>query len=460
MERQREQAREHWKGSGEEGIAEIYKKLYGEGIRSTFVGYHERSSFSVATVLIRCGERVDAASTGDEVEIITEVTPFYGEAGGQIGDTGRISGGNSHLRVDSTIRPFPDMIVHRAKVLEGTLRLGEGVDLIVADNERSATARNHTATHLLQSALRQVLGEHIKQAGSLVTPERLRFDFTHFAPLTEEEIEQVETTVNDYIMENSGVNSQEMSTTEAMGSGAIALFGEKYGDKVRVVKVGDVSSELCGGTHVHAAGDIGFFKIISETGIAAGVRRIEALTGKGALHHVRQLEDERKRLASLLKSEGGDPVEKVERLILRQKELQREIDTLQSRLNASASADMMSDVKLVSGVNLLTVKLDKGDPKKMRELSDTLKERIGSGIIALACDNEGKANILVAVTKDLTGRFNAGRFIKAIAPVIGGSGGGKPDLAQAGGNEISKLNEALEMLPSLVESEQSAIGEK
>jgi alanyl-tRNA synthetase len=460
MERQREQAREHWKGSGEEGIAEIYKKLYGEGVRSNFSGYHERSSFSVATVLIRGGERVDSASTGDEVEIITEVTPFYGEAGGQIGDTGRISGGNSHLRVDSTIRPFPDMIVHRAKVLDGTLRLGEGVDLIVADNERSATARNHTATHLLQSALRQVLGEHIKQAGSLVTPERLRFDFTHFAPLTDEEIEQVETTVNGYIMENNGVNSQEMSTTEAMGSGAIALFGEKYGDKVRVVKVGDISSELCGGTHVHAAGDIGFFKIISETGIAAGVRRIEALTGKGALHHVRQLEDERKRLASLLKSEGGDPVEKVERLILRQKELQREIDTLQSRLNASASADMMSNVKVVSGVNLLTVKLDRGDPKKMRELSDTLKDKIGSGIIALACDNEGKANILVAVTKDLTGRFNAGRFIKAIAPVIGGSGGGKPDLAQAGGNDISKLNEALEMLPSLVESEQSAIGEK
>ena len=450
MERQREKAREHWKGSGEEGIAEIYKALYGEGVRSVFSGYHEQTSFSVISVLLQGGRRVDEAGPGEEVEIITEITPFYGEAGGQAGDTGRISTGNAHLRVDSTLRPFPDMIVHRAKVLDGKVLLGDGADLSVADNDRSATARNHTATHLLQSALRRVLGEHVKQAGSLVTPERLRFDFTHFAPMTSGELVEVEEIVNDFIMENSEVNSREMSAKDAMESGAIALFGEKYGDTVRVVRVGEVSSELCGGTHVHAAGNIGFFKTVSETGIAAGVRRIEALTGRGALRHVRQMEEERKKIATLVKSEGGDPAEKVERLITRQRELQREIETLQSRLNASASIDLLSEVRDVSGVKVLAIKVDKGDPKGMRELSDTLKERIGSGIIALGCESGGKANLLVAVTKDLTGRYHAGELIRKLAPIIGGSGGGKPDLAQAGGTIVEKLGEALDKLPGLI----------
>jgi alanyl-tRNA synthetase len=450
MERQREKAREHWKGSGEEGIAEIYKTLYAEGVRSAFSGYHEQTSFSVITVLLQGGRRVPEAGPGEDVEIITEITPFYGEAGGQAGDSGRISTGNAHLRVDSTLRPFPDMIVHRAMVLDGRVRQGDGADLSVADNERSATARNHTATHLLQSALRGVLGEHVKQAGSLVTPERLRFDFTHFAPLTSEELAQVEELVNDYIMENSGVNSTEMSARDAMESGATALFGEKYGDTVRVVKVGEVSSELCGGTHVHAAGDIGFFKIVTETGIAAGVRRIEALTGRGALRHVRQMEEERKRIASLVKAEGGDPAEKVERLLSRQRELQREIETLQSRLNASASIDLLSQARDVAGVKVLAIKVDKGDPKGMRELSDTLKERIGSGIIALGCESAGKANLLVAVTKDLVDRYHAGELIRKLAPIIGGSGGGKPDLAQAGGTQVEMLGAALDKLPELI----------
>ncbi len=450
MEMQREKAREHWKGSGEEGIAEIYKTLYTEGVRSAFVGYHEQTSFSVITVLLQGGRRIGEAGPGDEVEIITEITPFYGESGGQAGDTGRISTGNAHLRVDSTLRPFPDMIVHRAKVLDGRVRQGDGVDLNVADNDRSATARNHTATHLLQSALRAVLGEHVKQAGSLVTPERLRFDFTHFAPLTSGELAEVEEIVNDYIMGNSGVSSREMSAKDAMESGAIALFGEKYGDTVRVVKVGEVSSELCGGTHVHAAGDIGFFKIVTETGIAAGVRRIEALTGRGALRHVRQMEEERKKISSLVKAEGGDPTEKVERLIIRQKELQREIETLQSRLNASASADLLLEAKDVSGVKVLAIKVDQGDPKGMRELSDTLKNRIGSGIIALGCESAGKANLLVTVTKDLTDRYHAGELIRKLAPIIGGSGGGKPDLAQAGGTMVEKLAEALDKLSELI----------
>jgi alanyl-tRNA synthetase len=294
------------------------------------------------------------------------------------------------------------------------------------------------------------LGEHVKQAGSLVNPERLRFDFTHFAQMTAEELSRTEEIVNGFIMENTTVHSQEMLVEEAMESGATALFGEKYGDRVRVVKVGEVSSELCGGTHVRAAGDIGFFKIVTETGIAAGVRRIEALTGSGALHYTQRLEEERKRIAALLKAEGGDPVEKVEKLISRQKELQREIETLQARLNASASADLLSGVKEVAGVKILAIKVAKADPKGLRELADTLKDRVGSGIIVLGCENAGKANLLVAVTRDLTGRFRAGEIIGKLAPIIGGSGGGKPDLAQAGGGLVEKLDEALGKVHELI----------
>ncbi|HYS43673.1 MAG TPA: alanine--tRNA ligase, partial [Geobacteraceae bacterium] len=292
MERQREQAREHWKGSGEEGIAAIHKTLHSRGLRSRFVGYDEQTAYAPIVAILKNGVEVSEAQAGDEVEVITEITPFYGESGGQAGDTGCISTGSAHLRVTATLRPFLDLIVHLATVTEGTIAVGEAADLTVAVGERNATARNHTATHLLQSALREVLGDHIKQAGSLVTPDRLRFDFTHFSAMTPEEIRRVEDLVNGHIMANDDVHAREMAVQEAMESGATALFGEKYGDRVRVVRVGAVSSELCGGTHVHAAGDIGFFKIVTETGIAAGVRRIEALTGSGALAFVRQLEDE------------------------------------------------------------------------------------------------------------------------------------------------------------------------
>lgn len=450
MERQREQAREHWKGSGEEGVAEIYKNLYARGIRSRFVGYDEKTAYAVITALVQRGREVHEACPGEEVELITEVTPFYGESGGQAGDRGFISTGSAHLQVVDAVRPFPDLIVHRAKVMEGTVKSGEAADLTVAVDDRSATARNHTATHLLQSALKEVLGEHVKQAGSLVTPDRLRFDFTHFAALTSDELCRVEDMVNSLIMDNSDVNSQEMGVAEAMESGATALFGEKYGDRVRVVKVGQVSSELCGGTHVRAAGDIGFFKIVTETGIAAGVRRIEALTGSGALKYVQDMEEAQKKTAALLKAEGGDPVEKLEKLLSRQKELLREIETLQGRLNASKSTDLLESVREVAGVRVLATSVDMADPKGLRELSDTLKDRLGSGIVVLGCAGGGKANILVAVTRDLTSRFRAGDIIKSLAPIIGGSGGGKPEMAQAGGNEPHKLPEALEKVYSLI----------
>ncbi|ABQ24438.1 alanine--tRNA ligase [Geotalea uraniireducens] len=444
MERQRLQARENWKGSGEEGLAEIYKTLHGRGIRSAFVGYSEQTAYSAITAILREGAEVAEAVAGEMVEVVVDTTPFYGASGGQAGDTGVISTGSAHLRVVATSKPFPDLTVHRALVTEGTVKAGDAADLRVATEVRGATARNHTATHLLQSALRQVLGEHVKQAGSLVTAERLRFDFTHFSAMTVEELRRVENIVNTYVMDNADVKSLEMAATEAMQSGATALFGEKYGDRVRVVKVGEVSSELCGGTHVRAAGDIGFFKIVGEAGIAAGVRRIEALTGSGALEYVQQLEDEQRSIAVLVKAEGGTALDKVDRLLARQKELQREVEALQARLNASRSADLLAGARETNGIKVLAAKVEMDDPKGLRELADSLKDRLQSGVIVIGCVSAGKANLLVAVTKDLSDRLRAGDIIKSLAPIIGGSGGGKPELAQAGGTKPENLDEALE----------------
>ena len=450
MEKQRELARGHWKGSGEEQVSAVFKTLHGQGLRTTFTGYDERTAYSVITALLQDGNPVGSAEAGAEVDLVTESSPFYGESGGQAGDTGEISTGNAHLEVIATLKPLPDLIVHRARVREGSVKVGDAADLKVAVENRTATARNHTATHLLQAALRQVLGEHVKQSGSLVNNERLRFDFTHYSAMTGEELERVEDLVNSYIMDNSDVSSREMDIEKAMESGATALFDEKYGDTVRVVRVGEVSCELCGGTHVRASGDIGLFKILSEAGIAAGVRRIEALTGMEALRYTRRLEDDQKKIAAMVKAEGGETVERIQRIVARQKELQREIETLQGRLNASTSADLLSGVREIGGIKTLAVKVAVDDPKGLRDLSDTLKDRIGSGIIAIGTEKDGKATLLVAVTKDLTSRFKAGDLIKGLAPIIGGSGGGKPELAQAGGSLPEKLDEALEKLYELV----------
>lgn len=450
MDKQREQAREHWKGSGEERVSAVYKNLHGQGLRTTFTGYDERTAYAVVTALLRDGTPVESAEAGMDVDVITEATPFYGESGGQAGDSGEISTGNAHLDVITTLKPLPDLTVHRARVREGVIKVGDAADLKVTGETRNATTRNHTATHLLQAALRQVLGDHVKQSGSLVDNERLRFDFTHFSAMTQEEIERVEDLVNTYIMDNSDVSAREMAMDKAMEMGATALFDEKYGDTVRVVRVGEISCELCGGTHVRASGDIGLFKILSESGIAAGVRRIEALTGMAALRHARRLEEDQKKIAILVKGEGGDTVERVQRILARQKELQREIETLQGRLNASASADLMAGIREIDGVKALAVKVAMDDPKGLRELGDTLKDRIGSGVIAIGTERDGKATLLVAVTKDLTGRFKAGDLIKQMAPIVGGKGGGKPEMAQAGGSIPDKLDEALEKLYELL----------
>ncbi|MDD2853316.1 MAG: alanine--tRNA ligase [Desulfuromonadaceae bacterium] len=450
MEKQRAQAREHWKGSGEEGIAQIYKELHSNGVRGQFVGYDEMSVYAPVLAIIRDGVAVESAGAGESVSLITERTAFYGDSGGQKGDCGTISSGNAHLNVNSASRPYPDLVVHHAVVTEGTVNVGDAADVKVSTPERVATCRNHTATHLLQSALRQVLGDHVKQAGSLVTLDRLRFDFTHFSAMTDEELRRVEKMVNSFIMNNDPVVTREMNISEAVESGATALFDEKYGDSVRVVRVGEISMELCGGTHVRSAGDIGLFKIVSEAGIAAGVRRIEALTGLGALDFIVQMEDEQREIAALLKADAGNARDRLEKLLARQRELQREIDMLQAKVNVAASGDLLSQVTEVNGTKLLAVQVQVEDIKALRDLSDTLKERIGEGVIALGTDIGGKANLLIAVSKGLSGSIKAGDIIKQIAPLVGGSGGGKPELAQAGGNLPEKLNEALAAVSTIL----------
>ncbi|GAB4293694.1 MAG: alanine--tRNA ligase [Desulfuromonadia bacterium] len=449
MEIQRERAREHWKGSGETGVATIYKELAGRGVSTHFVGYTSFDAYSSILAILKDGEEVSEAREGDRVEIVTEQTPFYGESGGQVGDVGELSTGRGHVSVTDAKKPLPELIVHSGVVTNGVIRVGDACDLSVCASTRRSTARNHTATHLLQAALRKVLGGHVNQSGSLVTPERLRFDFTHFSPLTPEEIARVEEFVNASVMANDEVVIREMGAREAIESGATALFDEKYGDTVRVVRVGDVSMELCGGTHVGTSGEIGLFKIVSESGIAAGVRRIEALTGLGALRYLRELESERREIVDLLKGEGSDPVERVKRLLARQKELFREVESLQGRLNALKSSDILSSVREINGVKVLAARVDASDPKGLRELGDTLKGRLGSGIVALGSVIDGSATLLVAVTPDLTSRYRAGDLIRDLAPLMGGRGGGKPELAQAGGDPAG-LERALDAVYGMI----------
>ncbi len=444
MEEQRKKARSHWKGSGEEAVAAVYKQLRDSDIDSTFCGYDQTSAEAKVTVLLKDGIAIEQASAGETIEVITDQTPFYGESGGQVGDIGSLRNKACELKVIDTRKPLPDLTVHICEVVDGSIKKGDSVKLEVDTGSRQATALNHTATHILQAVLVETLGNHIKQAGSMVSQDRLRFDFTHFSAMTMDEVSQVEDEVNRRIRENSGVETTEMSADEAIAAGATALFGEKYGDTVRVIKVGEFSMELCGGTHTLAAGDIGLFKIIQEAGIAAGVRRIEAVTGMAALQSVRNQELAVRHIADLLKSDPSQLETRVSKLIEQQKQLEKEMATLQSRLNAEKSGDLVDQAQDVSGIKVLATRLDGLNGKKLREMSDQLRDKLPSGVIVLGGENEGKAALLVAVSKDLTDRLQAGKIISELAAEVGGRGGGKPELAQAGGSEPQHIDRALE----------------
>jgi alanyl-tRNA synthetase len=450
MEEQRQKAREHWKGSGEEAIAGIYRQLAEEGIKSFFTGYDTLSDRSDILAILVDGQTVASAPEGAKVEIVTAATPFYGESGGQTGDHGTITTADARVSVRDTRKPLPELLVHVGEVASGTLRTGDAATLEVDAERRRATALNHTATHLLQAALIEVLGDHVKQAGSLVTPERLRFDFVHFSAMTPQELDKVETLVNCRIRQNAGVDTREMAHEEAVGAGATALFGEKYGEKVRVVRVGDISMELCGGTHAQASGDIGLFKILQETGIAAGVRRIEAVTGAKALEVIKDQERTLDHLANLIKTDRPQLETRLRKLLERQKELEREVESLQGRLNADQAGDLLRQAVAIDGVSVVCGRVDNLDGKALRELADQVRERMTSGVLVLGSAHDGKAGLLVAVTKDLTRRLQAGALVKQLAAMVGGGGGGRPDLAQAGGSKPELLGEALASVPQVI----------
>jgi alanyl-tRNA synthetase len=448
MEAQRERARASWVGE-EEGIAAIYREVLAEAGRSEFVGYKTLETDSVVRAVIRDGAVVEEVPEGGEAEVILDRTPFYGESGGQVGDTGVMSGGAVRLEVLDTMRPLEDLPSHRVRVKKGTLRVWDRLRCRVDAERRRDIMRNHTATHLLQSALRTVLGEHVKQAGSLVDPERLRFDFTHFSGVDEDELRQVEELVNEKVMENIPLETQVTSAEEAVASGATALFGEKYGEEVRVVGIPGFSRELCGGTHCGATGDIGLFRVASEGSVASGIRRIEALTGRAAMGRAREERDELRAIGTLLKA-PEHPVRRVEQLLEEMKELEREREKLKGAGFKDVSAEIAGRAREVDGVRVVAEKLEGVEQKDLRGLADNVRDRLGSGVIVLASVVGDQAALLAMVTSDLTDRLKAGGILKAVAEAAGGRGGGKPEMAQGGTRELGKLDSALQSVYDIV----------
>jgi alanyl-tRNA synthetase len=450
MEAQRQRAREAWQGSGEEAVAEVYQKLSVSGIQTTFVGYETLTTASKVIAILKEGQTVPRLAEGEEGEIVVEQTPFYGEAGGQVGDVGIIEGEDFLFEVTKTIRPLDTLIVHQGRLKKGQIKARDAVILKVDNESRQATKANHSGTHLLQAALKNVLGDHIKQSGSFVAPERLRFDFTHFSRIDEQYLSCVEDVANHYIRCNEEVITEILPIDEALRMGATAVFDEKYGETVRVVKMGDFSMELCGGTHVKRTGDIGLLKIVHESAVAAGVRRIEALTGQGAIRYIRKIEGELKKTANQLKANPLELSERMEKLLKQQRDLEKEIASLKGKLAAKDSSDLLSQAKEIKGVRTLAVQVDATDAKTLRDFGDKLRDRLQSGIVLLGSRSADKAMLLCLVTKDLADRFHAGNIIKEIAPIVGGSGGGRPDMAQAGGQKPENLAKALGKLDEIL----------
>jgi len=454
MSKQRQLSQESWKGSGEEKIPEAFRGLLARDISTRFLGYESVESEARVIALIVGGEETGSIDAGrGEAEIVLDQTPFYAESGGQVGDIGRLSNGDSRFGVTHTLKHGPDLIVHRGSIETGTIMVGDTINAQVECEKRGATANNHTATHLLHAALREVLGDHVKQAGSLVSPDRLRFDFSHFTQVSQENLTEIEQLVNRHIRENITVQTLVMSKEEAMKTGAMAIFEERYGDMVRLVEIGNgISMELCGGTHTKRTGDIGLFRILSESAVAANVRRIEALTGEAALQYTLERDNGLRKSASLLRT-GPDKVGKrIEHLLKELKEKAREIESLKAKLLTQKSEDLSTGIREINGVKVIAREFEAGSQKELREYGDRIKDKLGSGIVLLGAGIEGKAMLTCLVTKDLGGSFHAGEIIRQLSGIVGGKGGGRPDMAQGGGNQPEKLGEAFEALYALIEN--------
>ncbi len=448
MDGQRRRAREAGKfGGGVTLPADLVATL----APTTFLGYADLQADQLRVVaLLKDGRPVQAVEAGDEVIVLTDRTPFYAESGGQVGDSGQLTGAGVQVEVEDTQKFAGQFHGHVGRVSGGSLKVGDVLAGQVDAERRGATILNHSATHLLHAALREVLGTHVQQKGSLVAPDRLRFDFSHFQPISGEELALIERKVNQQVRANSAAEVHNMGMQEALDFGAMALFGEKYGEQVRVLKMGDYSTELCGGTHVGRTGDIGLFKITSEGGVSAGVRRIEAVTGQGALDHVDAEEARLAEAAELLGGSAGDVVEKIRLMGQRQKQLERELESLKAKVAAGATADLSSQAVDIAGVKVLVARLEGFDAKALRDAVDRLKQQLGDAVILLAGAQDGKAALVAGVNGSAMGKVKAGELLSHVAGQIGGKGGGRPDLAQGGGEDGPALASALSAVPEWI----------
>ncbi|MGH7105889.1 MAG: alanine--tRNA ligase [Acetobacteraceae bacterium] len=447
MAHQREEARRSWVGSGEAATEAVWFGLREEVGPSEFLGYQTESAEGVVLAMLCGGERVAAAAAGDEIAVIVNQTPFYAESGGQVGDTGvMFSAAGAEFAVRDTAKRAGDLHVHLGRLTHGDLHVGDAVEMRIDGARRRRVRANHSVTHLLHQALRARLGPHVTQKGSLVAPDRLRFDFSHPRPLGPADLAAIETEVNEQIRENEPVRTRLLTPDRAVAEGALALFGEKYGDEVRVLRMGDFSTELCGGTHVSRTGDIGLFKIVSESGVAAGIRRIEAVTGAGAMAHV--VEEERRlgEVAGLLAAGVGEVAHKVRQLLERQRKLERELDSLKARAAGAATGDLAANAKDVGGIKLVAARVDGMDAKALREAVDGLKQKLGDCVVLLASGHDGKVSLVGGVHGAALGKIKAGDVVAHVAKQIDGKGGGRPDMAQGGGVDSPDLDRALDGL--------------
>ncbi|TPJ27444.1 alanine--tRNA ligase [Mesorhizobium sp. B2-8-3] len=467
MERQKAEARAHWTGSGEAATETVWFSVREKTGATEFLGYETEQAEGIVQALVKDGKTIDSASQGDAVALVVNQTPFYGESGGQMGDTGVISGEGFSIEVSDTQKKADGLFVHLGKVGNGTVKTGDAVELKVDHARRSRLRANHSATHLIHEALRELLGTHVAQKGSLVAPDRLRFDISHNKPISADELEEVERMANEIVVQNSPVTTRLMSVDDAIAEGAMALFGEKYGDEVRVVSMGTglhgakanrpYSVELCGGTHVRSTGDIGLVRILSDSAVAAGVRRIEALTGEAARRHLDEQDRRLKAAAATLKISPADVPLRVEALLEERKKLEKELTEARKKLalgGGSAVADAPAANETVAGVGFLGKAVTGVAPKDLKPLADAGKKTLGSGIVVfVGAGEDNKASVVVGVTDDLTGRFSAVDLVRVASAALGGQGGGgRPDMAQAGGPDASKADDAIAAVRAALEA--------
>src|SRR5438105_8197682 len=448
LEKQRERARQSWKGD-EGAISPVYADFVDKGA-TQFLGYQAvRSTGRVAGIVLN-GALVDSVEGLTSAEIILDQTPFYAESGGQVGDTGTLTSPNGVAHVENTYAPVRGIVVHKIRIEFGKLAVDDQVEAHVDEERRRRIAANHTGTHILHAVLRETLGTHVKQAGSLVAPDRLRFDYTHFAPLTDREIEEIEQKINQIVFKNLPVQTRVMEINQAVAEGALAFFGEKYQQQVRVVSIPEVSMELCGGTHTKMTGDVGLFKIVGESSIASGIRRIEALTGFGT--YVRLEEDENllQEIAHTLRAPRTEITRAISRLMEQQRDLETELESLKRKAAKSQIGNLVENPENVKGISVVSRKVEGVDASMLGELAETTGAKIGSGVVVLGLASDGKASLVAVVSKDLQKRLHAGKIIKEVAGLVGGSGGGRPDFAQAGGKNAEKLEEALQSVYNIV----------